>query len=477
MGTYLKKVGKWLLFFTPLLLGGVGLIGLEGEPLLDGVFRCVSMYVMNYQDSPPNLLVELARWTAPLATASGVLLAVAAVRDRLRDWLRALRGDSVAVYGSREQREELLAQLGRRGIDGGQDWHLVRAQNYLLLGSEEENFDFYGDNRAALAGRTVYLQCSTLPAQSVSDPGLRLFCPEETAARLFWKERCLYETSAGCGHRMQVVFVGFGALGEQLLTYALQNNIFSPEQRIAYHIFGDGARFSAVHTGLSALGDPVIFHREMWYEDLELLETAQMVVVLTQQEQLALVRDILLATTAPVLDVFSAGEGELKLLAGQERVRLFAWEKVGWAPDNIFRDTMFHRAKRINLRYAHLYSGTQETPENGEREWERLDGFTRYSNVSAADYHQVRLHMLDALGWPREAAQLTGEQMELLAELEHIRWCRYHYLNNWRQGEPGEGRRKDPARRIHADLVPYGALTDPEKQKDRDNIRVLLSVE
>ena len=33
MGTYLKKAGKWLLFFTPLLLGGVGLIGLEGEPV------------------------------------------------------------------------------------------------------------------------------------------------------------------------------------------------------------------------------------------------------------------------------------------------------------------------------------------------------------------------------------------------------------------------------------------------------------
>lgn len=49
MGTYLKKVGKWLLFFTPLLLGGVGLIGMEGEPVLDGVFRCVSMYVVNYR--------------------------------------------------------------------------------------------------------------------------------------------------------------------------------------------------------------------------------------------------------------------------------------------------------------------------------------------------------------------------------------------------------------------------------------------
>ena len=55
MGTYLKKAGKWLLFFTPLLLGGEGLIGMEGEPVLDGVFLCVSMYVMNYQDTPPNL--------------------------------------------------------------------------------------------------------------------------------------------------------------------------------------------------------------------------------------------------------------------------------------------------------------------------------------------------------------------------------------------------------------------------------------
>ena len=132
MGTYLKKAGKWLLFFTPLLLGGVGLIGLEGEPVLDGVFRCVSMYVMNYQDSPPNLWVELARWTAPLATASGVLLAVAAVRDRLRDWLRALRGDSVAVYGSREQREELLAsgsgpELPAAGVGGG-ELRLLRGQ-------------------------------------------------------------------------------------------------------------------------------------------------------------------------------------------------------------------------------------------------------------------------------------------------------------------------------------------------------------
>lgn len=66
MRTYWRKLGKWLLFLTPLLLGAVGLIALEGKPILDSLFQCTCMYLMGYQDSPPNLLVELARWTAPL---------------------------------------------------------------------------------------------------------------------------------------------------------------------------------------------------------------------------------------------------------------------------------------------------------------------------------------------------------------------------------------------------------------------------
>lgn len=47
---------------------------------------------------------------------------------------------------------------------------------------------------------------------------------------------------------MQIVFLDFGKLGEELLTYALQDNIFSPDQQFEYHIFGDGTRFTAMHT-------------------------------------------------------------------------------------------------------------------------------------------------------------------------------------------------------------------------------------
>ncbi|MBQ2059268.1 MAG: hypothetical protein II488_05785, partial [Firmicutes bacterium] len=111
-----------------------------------------------------------------------------------------------------------------------------------------------------------------------------------------------------------------------------------------------------------------------------------------------------------------------------------------------------------------------------EAEWEKLDTFTRYSNISSADYHEVRLRMLEAMGEPADAGAISPERMELLAELEHMRWCRYHLLNNWSYGVPEGGKNKDAERRVHRDLKPYAQLSEAEKQKDRDAVRVMLEL-
>ena len=49
MPAYGRKLGKWLLFFTPLLSGAAGLIVLEGEPALDSLFQCMCMYITGYR--------------------------------------------------------------------------------------------------------------------------------------------------------------------------------------------------------------------------------------------------------------------------------------------------------------------------------------------------------------------------------------------------------------------------------------------
>ena len=492
----IEKLGRACLFLAPLFFGMAGFLLEAGEAFGDAFFLWISLYMMNFQDTPPNFWIELGRWTAPLASAGGILLAFAALRKRAQDFLCYRRGRSVAVYGPEGERQALLALLGREGIDGEE--RFIRAQRYILLGNEAENLAFYEEHRKELSGQAVYLRSESLPAQSVSGSELRLFCPEETAARLFWKrcggdggivgslpqeegglpgaESSLYGLSKSCGHRMRIVFLGFGRLGEELLKYGLQENIFSPKQRIEYHIFGKGDGFRAVHRQLGEMGDPVVFHGEPWYEGMELLEEAQMVIVLEQEDQLALLQSLLLATRRERFFVFAGEEAGVGLLSGRERLAVFLWRREAFLPERILEEGLFERAKRINLRYAALYGGVEETEENKEEEWRKLDAFTRYSNISAADYHEVRLGMLRAMGEPADAKEMPAECLELLAQLEHIRWCRYHYWNNWRYGVPGDGRRKDAGRRIHADLIPDEELGDGEKEKDRENIRVLLSV-
>lgn len=466
----LTRVGKYLLLGVPWILGAVGFF-LAGEQAEDALFTALCMYGMEVQDPAPNALVELARWTAPLATASGVLMLFSAARRKAHAVFHYLLGDSVAVYGPAEEQEELLEQLGAKGVGGREN--LILARRYILLWDEEKNLAFYTQHQKALAGHSVCLRSQSLRSQESIHPELRIFCPEETAARLFWKRRCLYEASVDCKGQMKVVFLGFGKLGEELLLQGLQNNIFDPAQRIEYHIFGGGRAFSTVYRQLSCIQDPVEFHDEPWYEQRKLLDEAQALVVLEQEGQLALVQDLLLALNRGEIDIFAASVG-MELLSGQARLRPFYWEREARKPEHMWGDALFERAKRINLRYAHLYCGVEETEKAKEEEWKKLDAFTRYSNVSAADYHEVQLKMLAAMGYRADA--VPAECLELFSHLEHIRWCRYHYLNNWQFGVPENGKTKDPEKRIHTDLIPYEELPEAERAKDLENVRLLLSV-
>ena len=468
-----NNIGKYILLLTPFLLGSIGLCVFDAQPVIESLFQSMEMYFLNYSDTPPNLLVELARWLAPLATASGVLLTIDKVRALFLHKLQYYCGDSVAVYGDERHRKEVVRGLGRKGIDAGDEWNWIKADKYLLLGKEDETLGFYCQHREKFKEHIVYIQSCNLTSQNLKNPELRLFCPEETAARLYWKQRCLYEVSCKHNHHFKIVLLGVGCMGEKLLEYALQYNIFDPGQRIEYHVFGNGKEFQALHRELHQINDPVVFHKECWYENYKILEEAKRILVLPQDGQLRIVEKLLSATTEIEFDVLVDNDSGFDLLAERERLHLFYWEKEAWNLENIFDEVMFEQAKKLNLHYAYLYNGTEENLENMELEWKKLDSFTRYSNVSAADYHEIRVHMMQVLGWNSKVDQLSQEQLEMLTELEHIRWSRYHQIHNWHHGIPQNGKNKDVVHRIHKDLIPYCDLEESEKEKDRDNIRML----
>ena len=470
----IKKILKKAAFVLPFILGFTGFYFMDELNFTDSVFNSVQLYLMGYGDSPCNVPVEIARWLAPLATAGGIVLVFRKLKAAVTGRIRYLRGGSIAVYGDDAARDILLPQLGKKGIDGGEEF--VKAQRYIFAGSEQANFRLYSRFRENIGSAPVYIRCSSRSACSAGGADIRFFSPEELAARIFWKENFIYPLFSENGGRLTIVFAGFGSLGEELLTWGLQDLIFDPSQHIEYHIFGEGDEFTALHPGLGHIGDTVKFHSESWYEDPELLENADMLIVLQQHEQCTLISEMLSLFKRREIQVFSDGGSYSGFLDGQERIKLFPWKEKAQQLDNILGDRLLERAKAINLRYAHLYSGTEETAENSEKEWAKLDSFTRGSNISAADCHELRLRMLKELGSDPESVTADPELLELLSHLEHIRWCRYHYLNNWSYGIPENGTAKDREKRIHRSLVPYEDLTDAEKEKDRENIRVLLSV-
>ena len=82
-----KKLVKAVIFLLPLGLTVYGYLLSGKETFLNAAFKGVAMYVMGYGDTPPNLYVEIARWLAPLATASGVILAFMTLREKMRNCL------------------------------------------------------------------------------------------------------------------------------------------------------------------------------------------------------------------------------------------------------------------------------------------------------------------------------------------------------------------------------------------------------
>ena len=435
---------------------------------MQAVYHCICLYGMGHQELPPNILVELARWLAPLATAGSVVLVVKSLRQHVRALVARCTGKSVAVYGPATEKAPLLAELGIQGVD--MDRGPVKAHSYILLGSETENLEFYHRNQSLLEGKNVYLKCSALPAQASDRCNLHLFCPEETAARFFWKKYCPYGISVQAGHRMKIVLLGFGKLGRELLLAALQNNIFDPEQHIEYHVFGAEDGFSSIYHQLSSISDPVVFHEELWQNALPLLSEANMVIAVQQEDQLTLLRDLTLALPEVTIHALTSQPDGAALLASHASIVCYNWKVESLRLEHIVGTKLHLYAKRINLRYASLYDGAKETESNREALWLKLDSFSRYSNISAADYHDVQLRMLEGI-------TLTPETLEWLAELEHIRWCRYHFLNNWTFGIPENGKNKDLGKRIHKLLIPYKQLDDQEKEKDRENIRIMLALD
>ena len=279
--------------------------------------------------------------------------------------------------------------------------------------------------------------------QNIENPLISVFSIAENCARQYWKD---YPVT--CNEKIAII--GFGDVGKNILLYGLQMNLIDPAQHLEYHIYGDGRTFRREHTELGHMEpDEIIFHDDGVYEFAQMTDFDRVIVCGDDQENDNVATVSRLFVAAPVnyqIYIYTPNGDLISNLFGHDRLICFGTTKQTASPEIIFNEKSMEAARRQHEFYFKKYGGTP---------WDKLDAFKRYSNVSSSDYRYVIDRLLE-----------KGVGMETVAELEHIRWCRYHYLHNWKYAPV-----TDPAKRLHNCLVPFSELSEAEKLKDIEAIK------
>ena len=107
-------------------------------------------------------------------------------------------------------------------------------------------------------------------------------------------------------------------------------------------------------------------------------------------------------------------------------------------------------------------------------DFDDLQDEIKYSNIDNAVHIPTKLLSIGykirkvKKGFKPFALHLNQEEIETMARVEHIRWAWEKRLNGWSYGKV-----KDDIRKTHPSLIPYDQLSESEKQKDRELVKLI----
>lgn len=462
--------------------------GMRGEAWYDAMYYAFQAFLISYKhEGGGNLILYVGRVVCPLLTATGLFALLRSGLKVISDWWVSRLGNATAVYYDTEQMK-LLAKGFCRPVLMGNKINKRAKSHVLLFAQDVDNLIFFEKHADQLKpGSKVYIRLENIESKLLKESKVYHFNTNEIIARTYWQERNLQKYLKNGKMNVKIAILGFDALGQNLLDYGLMNNIYSLNQSIAYHVWGDSLLYRNLLGDFDKMnGDTITYHDGDWREALEQLKEFDRIIV-AQDTDVELLQALLYLSSDAEIDFYNPEGVDLPKLYMGDKLTEFGMLKDILTEEMIKTDKLYRDAKEVNYNYAVMYdeSGqyTWECPnkeELMEAAWQELDGFTKGSNVACADYHKIRLLVMEAQGMRYET--LSKSDMEQLAEMEHIRWSRYHYVNHWHYGtledmpEDGKGGRKlkNPAKRLHTGLILYKDLTEETKQKDRDAIQEMF---
>ncbi|GEM_PF-1307232 len=180
--------------------------------------------------------------------------------------------------------------------------------------------------------------------------------------------------------------------------------------------------------------------------------------------------EVLLALHQPVPPIV-AYAGDDRPLGTTGMIRVAATQDLARARE--VARLMDGRARAVHRHYldglaAARAAGVDAGAVPSEIEWERLPEAVQNDNRNVADqmdYALAAVFMLAEPGAP--GGGFDSDETEVLSGLAHARWMASKALAGWRFGA------FDRKLMLHPDIVPYDALTEEARQKDRDIVAAI----
>ena len=442
-----------ILSVVPLVLGTIGYVS-SGEMFTNALYAAFALYFTNRISDAYNLFIEIARWTAPLVMATAVLAILQSVWEALRNRVRLLwKKDTVSVYS--DSTDKIIFDKNVGVIYPGEKYKRYAKEHIIMFSTDQKNLQFYEDHKKDLAGKKTYIAVKDMECSFFNPVGdVTVFDINSAIARMLWKEISLWNKGR---NKIDIVVWGSGSLASDIISSGLQLNLFSLNQNINYHIISKGKLFSARHSSLELMNNDKLFYYNYddpknWDSIWDVISKANIVIV-SEVPDIETMQTIVVKAGSAVVYYYSPKEGDVTSYFSYKNVVVpFGRDIKVLTDDNIRRGKLIKKAIALNNHYAELY--------DGEKNWNKLSGFYKGSNISSADFGEVLASISDRIS--------EDEQ----AQLEHIRWCRYLFLNYYTYGTPTNGKNKDDFIRIHKDLVNYDELDPGEKGKDLEAIRI-----
>ncbi len=462
-----KKIVWITLFVTVVACGIYGLMAYENYDLSNAIFFTLLMFLYNFDEYTTNIFINIARYGAIILTTTAIISFFEKFAIKVRDYIISYTNNSTFVYGDDELAKEFINSSKYKIINRN---YYSNAKRYVLLKSDDENLEFYNKNIENLKDKEVFIKNSVL-ANTIQGKH-KFFSLEQIAARKFWEQNSLIDLAFDDGKakkELKIVFTGFNSLAEYVLYEAMIVNIFDPTQIVSYHIFGDSEEFEQSHINSDILN--IHYHKETYLENKELLEKSDAILFFDSNEKLnklfgCIKRGHLIYFTK---DNISEDLYINHRYGNNSNINLitFNYYQNICTENEIVNEVSLHDAKQLNANYnlkQHLNEGMSI-----DEQWLKLSTFHRTINIACVDYFKFTTRRLLAKKLNKNYEDITDQefdsQLNLLSELEHIRWCNYHYFCNWTFDETTNKKNKK-----HNCLIPYDDLSQEEKDKDTEQV-------